>query len=269
MRLEGQALSQMILASALGALILLWLKYLLCVFIVLGAALAAVRVFSARRKGLKGSLNAPLCVILMGAAAIAGGHSFSRSSIDQRTLVYHYDETELRQDSIMDNLMLWAPSYSGYRKILGGYYVNSTASRIARLPFTASAQYFPPFPWNFTRDTQIGRFVPWAHLPFWYMVGGLVLAYYIFCAFNRRRRGGMAWWSLWVALCWLGIAYVSAGSVPRYWLPLVPAMIPMGLQVAACVRSGAISRKAISIYSITYLVLLAAALTAANICLYQ
>ena len=64
-------------------------------------------------------------------------------------------------------------------------------------------------------------------------------------------------------LCWLGIAYSSGGTVARYWLPQLPAMIPLGLQAVACVRRGQITTRVATVYSITYFLLLVAALISA------
>lgn len=157
--------------------------------------------------------------------------------------------------------MITHETLGAYGEIVGDYYTKNLVEKAAYLPMAAVAQYFPPFPWHFTRDTHLARFVPVAHLSvLWYIVGGLVLAYFVLCFFNSKREGGLRLWGLWWLVCYLGIAYMSAGTVARYYIPLTAACVPLAVQVLACVRSGLLHKKTFAIYSAVYSMLVIIAL---------
>lgn len=250
---------------ALGGMMLLLLKSPLGWWVMLGAcAVAAHSLLSRKKRQREGSLSGALCVMLVAVAVVAGGREF-RSKPD--SLLFQTQEHTTPRVESLDSAMLGYSTVRPYAEILGSYYTIPLEARLARLPFTATAQYFPPFPWNFNRDSAIGRFVPWAHMPLWYIVGGCVLGFAVLCMFRRGRAASLGLWSAWVGACWCGVAIVAAGSVARYWLPILPAMIPMAVQFLACARRGTISRRTLAVYSFSYLLLLIAGLMAAYISL--
>ncbi len=262
---RGQLSLSSLASIALGGMMLLLLKSPLGWWLMLGACAAATHALLSQKKGRReGSLGGALCVMLVAAAVVAGGREF-RSKPD--SLLFQTQAHTTPRVESLDSAMLGYSTVRPYAKILGSYYTLPIAGRIARLPFTATAQYFPPFPWNFNRDAAIGRFVPWAHMPLWYPVGGCVLGFIVLCLGRRNRAASMGLWAAWVGACWCGVALVAAGSVARYWLPLLPAMIPMAVQFLACAHSGTISRRSFAIYSFSYLLLLIIALLAAYISL--
>ena len=246
-----------IFAGAAGALITMLLKSPMGWFLMAGAAMLFLKKLSDRTtRHLRSGYSGILFLLLLGGAIVIGGRNF-RARSDASFIL------PIEEAGKVEEAMQGYESVQPYTTLIGNYHSSSPAYRLTKLPLAAVAQYFPPFPWNFTRDSYLGRFVPWAHLPFWYLVGGCILAYYILCLGRRNRSGSLGLWSLWVLLCWLGIAYSSGGTVARYWLPLLPAMIPLGLQAVACVCRGQITTRVATVYSITYFLLLVAALISA------
>lgn len=253
---------------ATGGGMLLVLKSPLGWWLLLGACASAAHTLRDRRAGREfpGSAAGALCVMLVAAAVVAGGRSFRAHPDDT---LFRSQARDLPRYASLDSTMLGYSTVRPYAGIIGSYYSATPGEKLAKLPLAAAAQYFPPFPWNFTRDTAIGRFVPWAHLPLWYLTGGCVLGFVILCLFRRRRAASLGLWCAWAAVCWCGTAYASAGSVARYWLPLLPALIPCAVMFLACARRRLISARDLKIYSSSYVVLLAAGLTAAYIFLHS
>ncbi|MBD5230596.1 MAG: hypothetical protein HDS66_00285 [Bacteroidales bacterium] len=274
---KGRLTTGSILTGAGGAALLMLVKCPLGWLLLIGVVLITIKTFigllrkGALRHGSLGSLNGMLYLLLLCGAIIVGGRNFRFTTdtelLNARTSTAYAPDADKHVEST-EQVMLGYESVKNYSKILGDYYTTPLLSRVMRLPLTASAQYFPPFPWNFNRDKDLSHFVPWAHLPLWYPVGGLVLGYFVLCLWRRKTRGDLGTWSLWVLICWCGIALASAGSVARYWLPIVPAMIPLAVQALVCMRSGTVSRRVIISYCSAYAVLLVVALILAYHLLY-
>lgn len=255
-----------IFSGALGSLLLMLVKSPLGWFLLLGAVAAGLTIFmELRKKRTVGTspFNGILYVALLCAAIIIGGRNFRFTNdtelFNARTSTAYAPDADKHVETT-EQIMMGYESVRPYAEIIGKYYSTPLSSRLARLPLTAVAMYFPPFPWHFMRDTDLSRFVPWAHLPLWYPVGGSILAYFALCLWSKKRRGLLPLWSAWVIVCWCAIALASAGSVARYWLPLVPAMIPLGLQALVCMKRGVITRRITSFYWGTYALLLVTAL---------
>ncbi len=97
--------------------------------------------------------------------------------------------------------------------------------RLVCTPFTAVVQYFIPFFWTAGRHVDFGPSMVYAHFGFgWYLVGGLILYYVIFGLPRAPRM--LLRLTVWGALMWLVPAFMTAGLVSRYWLPMLPALIP-------------------------------------------
>lgn len=232
-----------------GTVLLMALKphtgYLLCA----GAILCLV---NARRRQLGSkacAYNGTLATLLLSLAIVAGGRP-GRSDSDFLLL-----DSSRAQES--EKSMLHHEAVGNYDSLVTGYYAKSPVEKAAYLPVAAAAQYFPPFPWNYTRDTYLARFVPVAHLSFlWYMVGGMVLAWFVLCMPFRDKAGGLRLWALFWAGCYLGVAYMSAGSVARYHLPFMALCVPLALDLLTKVIRGGISRKKASVFGAIYITLL-------------
>lgn len=239
-----------IASGASGALALMVVRSPVGWFLMLGALMAALHIFFSRKSGRWGAgFNGALFMILLSGVTVVGGERF-RGTHDAS---FKYIVTDLSEgNEYLQINMFGYKSVQSYRELIGDYYTTPLYERVGKLPLMATAQYFPPFPWNFNRDRMISHFVPWAHLPLWYIVGGIVLAYYVLCVGRRSRAAGLMTWSLWVLLVWCGIAIASAGSVARYWLPLLPAMLPLGVQAAYCVRRKIVPVRVSVCYGVAY-----------------
>jgi len=264
---KGRLEVSSLLSGGIGCLMLMLLKSPLAWLLVAGTAMAAIRIFVIRSsQHIQRSTASSLFLLLAAGATLAGGAQFRvHPAVD---FIHGEQRGEFNPQEYLQDNMFADPSTHSYARVLGPYYTLPVGEKLLRLPFTATAQYFPPFPWNFTRDVHIGRFVGYAHLPLWYLVGGMALGYLVLCAGRKGRSGGLGLWSAWIAVCWCVIAFCSAGSVGRYWLPLLPAIIPLALQFAACVRRRNPGIRPTVIYTSSYILLLAIGLTAARLALY-
>lgn len=249
-----------ILASAGGSYLLMLSKGPMGWFLMAGVCLACTRYCRLWPQKYVRLYSRGICLLLFCAAIIIGGKQF-RVVPDLEAL----GEIDEKSDG-MERSMKNYPTVERYATLIPNYFNGTREARLAKLPLTAPAQYFPPFPWNFTRDTELGRFVWYAHISiFWYLLGGAALGYAVLCIWRRRTRGHLGRWTLWWAVCYLGVAYFSGGTVARYYLPMIPCLTPLALQFARCVRSGSVARRSAVIYSCVYIVLMAAGLTAAYI----
>lgn len=145
---------------------------------------------------------------------------------------------------------------AAYSAIAGDYPNLSTLQRLLRLPFSLAVQYLTPLPWAFGRDTIFGPTQALSHfsLP-WYAIGGILLYCLFFCmrALPRSTSGML----IFGALAMAATAYVTGGTVSRYCLPWLPAMIPAA---AMFMTDRMWRRRSFVVWYPTYGVLLVAAL---------
>lgn len=119
-----------------------------------------------------------------------------------------------------------------YNSIVDGYFDYPWWKKVALLPMTAAVQYLIPLPWGFCDDIQFGVTLAYAHVSYpWYIVGGLVLYFLVFE--SSKSPKSLRNIVLWGAFMWLVPAYLFAGTVSRYALPLLPLMIPAAVYVVA------------------------------------
>lgn len=247
-----------IVAGACGGFLLMMVKSPLGWFAIVGVVIAVSHVSMKDRAKTVRVFSAGIYLLLIAGAIVAGGRKFRYCS--DAVLI---GAVESQREGLEDYMTEYK-TVERYNTLIPGYFISSPIQRIYKLPLTATAQYFPPFPWNYTRDTDEGRFVWYAHLSvFWYLVAGAALGYMILCLPFRKARGGLGRWAIWWIVCYLGIAYYSGGTVARYYLPFVPCMIPMSLRFVQCARQRLISVKSVKIYSAVYVVALCLALIAA------
>jgi len=98
--------------------------------------------------------------------------------------------------------------------------------RVLLLPATTAMQFLIPFPWDYASDRLFGPTVPIAHFQYtWYAAGALLV--YWAAALARRSPRCMTRLGIWAAACYLIIAYLFAGRISRYALPLLPLVMPM------------------------------------------
>lgn len=112
-----------------------------------------------------------------------------------------------------------------YASVTGDYHEHSTVKRLLFLPFSLAVQFFTPLPWSWLRDTVYGPTQAWAHLAFpWYAFGGIFLYFILFCI--RRAPAAISASAVFACLAYAATAFSTGGTVSRYTLPWIPAMVP-------------------------------------------
>lgn len=104
--------------------------------------------------------------------------------------------------------------------------------RCLLLPLTAAVQFLIPFPWNYTVEVTSSPTLALVKFSYpWYLVGGLVIYYILFCA--RRSPGLLLGVTLWGVAFWLGFALLGGGTVSRYGFNLLPMLVPAAVYALA------------------------------------
>ncbi len=122
--------------------------------------------------------------------------------------------------------------HESYNLILEGYLGYPLWKKTILLPMTAAVQYLIPLPWGFCDDIHFGYTLAYAHISYpWYVIGGLILYFIVF----EMRRASIQFQCLvgWGGLMWLVPAFLFAGTVSRYALPILPLIIPAAVYVVA------------------------------------
>ncbi|MBQ9217235.1 MAG: hypothetical protein IJ160_03525 [Muribaculaceae bacterium] len=145
---------------------------------------------------------------------------------------------------------MFAPA-GPYHRLLGDYFSYPVWQRLLHLPLTCAVQWIIPLPWlPDNAQPQWLSIVPRLRLG-WYVLSGVVAYFYLF---RSWRRG---WpWMVWAGLpmmCYVGIAYITAGTVSRYILPFGPWWMTMAAATAlSCWRW-----RPFRLFMATYVVLMA------------
>lgn len=164
--------------------------------------------------------------------------------------------TIIKGGEAMQECYVISESQQYYNKLLDNYFLYSPIHRIAMLPLTMAVQFIIPFPWTFyeapTFVNTVSR-LTWG----WYLVGGIAMFYYLFMSW--RRHSNMGAWAWWPALSFAAIAYIMAGSVARYILPIEPLFVPVATFVLCKIHEGRF-RKTFTTWAIVFVAVLAAAL---------
>lgn len=117
--------------------------------------------------------------------------------------------------------------------VLGIYDTLSVWERLLWLPANVGVQFLIPLPWNYMSYVDHGITVPIAHMGFgWYYAGALSV-YYVVRDLKWRRMSLCGAMALWGWACYVAVAYVSAGHVSRYALPLLPLILPSAVMAVA------------------------------------
>ena len=228
----------------IGFLILLLLKGSMSWFILAGTIILSYK--SNRKQIPYYIIFGIICILVI----IAGAYFRAYSDID---LIQGESKTAISESILM------LPETQKYGQIIPGYY-DSHLYRILLLPFTSAVQYLMPIPWHMFNHLDLGLFHWYGHLSFgWYFVGGSIIGFYIFQLF-KKSDNGLNRWALWWIICYLGIAYYSAGTVARYYLPFIPLGVPLALHFLYSIKNGIISKKNAKIYWSAYAILMIIAL---------
>ena len=146
-----------------------------------------------------------------------------------------------------------------YFNIIGDYYHYPEWKRMLLLPVTAGVQYVIPFPWLYDySEATIFSLLP--RLRFmWYFVGGACLHYFLYITILHPKSNNLGMWAWWPLVIFMGIAYITGGSVSRYALPLQPLFVVIALYVLLKVKQGNY-RRSFTIWMIVYAFVLLAIL---------
>lgn len=148
------------------------------------------------------------------------------------------------------------PQHAYHSMLFKDYYQMPLWHRLLWLPANAALIYLIPFPWDFSRYIDFGYTYIYAKIAYpWYAIGGMILFYFLFLW--RRSSKPLKLLTIAAAILWLIPAYITAGSVSRYVLPLVVWLIP----AAVTVSDRYVTSRRFRIFAICYCVLLTAVLT--------
>lgn len=115
-----------------------------------------------------------------------------------------------------------------YHDFLDYYFLYSVWHKVILLPVTMAVQFLLPFPWSYNvPDSLINSIARWTYG--WYMVGGTALFYYL--VLSWRKGLNMGGWPWWPAILFAALAYLMAGSVARYAVPIQPLFVPVAVYV--------------------------------------
>lgn len=143
-----------------------------------------------------------------------------------------------------------------YQHILGDYYHYPIWKRLLYLPVTCSVQWLIPFPWLPAGESvSLLNIAPRLRMG-WYVLSGVVLYFYLFR--SCRRDAVWAAWAWIPVMCYVGIAFMTAGTVSRYIL----AFQPWWMSLAAITLFTCRRQPSFRWFMLAYLSLMAIALTA-------
>ncbi len=146
-----------------------------------------------------------------------------------------------------------------YFAIIGDYYHYPEWIRMLLLPVTAGVQYVIPFPWLYDySNASILSLLPRFRL-MWYFVGGVCLHYFLHITILHPKSDNLGMWAWWPLLLFMIIAFITGGSVSRYFLPLQPLFVVIALYVLLNVKQGNY-RRSFTIWMIIYFFILVAIL---------
>ena len=146
-----------------------------------------------------------------------------------------------------------------YFSLIGDYYHFPEWKRILLLPVTAGVQYTIPFPWVYDLEkADIMNILPRFRV-MWYFVGGTCIYYYLYINGLHYKQSNLGMWAWWPLVTFLGIAFITGGSVSRYVLPLQPLFVVVALYVLLQVKMGNYRRSYV-IWMVVYSLVLIATL---------
>ncbi len=122
------------------------------------------------------------------------------------------------------------PQHNYSNKIIGGYLDFPWWKYLLYMPLCTIIQFLIPFPWGFEYGVEFGYSLVFARISYpWYIIGGIIL-YYIFMKWRKSPKE-LSLMLLWGFMMWLVPVYLFAGTVSRYALPMLPALIPVAVYV--------------------------------------
>ena len=146
-----------------------------------------------------------------------------------------------------------------YFTLIGDYYHYPEWKRLLLLPITAGVQYIIPFPWLYDLENADFMSILPRMREMWYFVGGTCIYYYLYINGLHYKQNNLGMWAWWPLVTFLGIAFITGGSVSRYVLPLQPLFVVIALYVLLQVKIGNY-RRSFAIWMAVYVLMLIATL---------
>ena len=186
-----------------------------------------------------------MALVLLIPAFFLGNH-FASYSVDG-----HVDI--LKGGYHMQKAFMGGAAQQPYLDLVGKYFMYPVWKRLTILPLACCVQFIIPFPWVYEPPTILNLLprIAWG----WYAGGGMVLFYFVMMFRRSERPLGLGAWPWWLAAIYVVIAYVVAGAVSRYLLPIEPMAVPLAVLVMARLREGH-WRKPFKWWTATYAVIL-------------
>ena len=146
-----------------------------------------------------------------------------------------------------------SPQHSTFNSIFEGYFDFPIWKKVLLLPITVVVQFLIPFPWDFASYSVYGPTLVYARIAYpWYAIGGIIL-YYI-CIGRRGSPISLMRLTIWAMIVWIIPAYLFAGTVSRYTLPIIPMLIPAATYAVIHLRKMKSFKLWMAIYSIILIV---------------
>lgn len=169
-----------------------------------------------------------LCLLVIVGLALALGDHLARYSFDRHAEIASGGWN-------MQRFFVIGESQQFYHDLLNYYFLYSKWHKVLMLPLTMSVQFFIPLPWNYYEEpTLINTISRFTYS--WYFIGGTSLFYFFVLSWRRNENMGV--WPWWPAMSFAALAYVMAGSVARYAMPILPLFIPVAMYVLCRVYEG-------------------------------
>ncbi len=153
---------------------------------------------------------------------------------------------------------IFAPE-GAYDRLLGDYFHYPVWKKLLYLPLTCGVQWIIPFPWLPQGESASWlSLVPRMRLG-WYVLSGVVIYFYLF----RSWRRGWQWaaWAWFPMVCYVGIAYMTSGTVSRYILPFEPWWMALAAQPLSRLMSGNSGSKRLVWFVVAYVALMVVVLS--------
>ena len=153
---------------------------------------------------------------------------------------------------------------AAFSQVIPDYENAGILRKILYLPFTMAVQFLIPLPWSTGDLIEYGPTLAIARFTYpWYLIGGIIIFYLIRCI--RRSPKGIMLAALFGLIATAATAYVTGGTVSRYCLLWLPALVPCAAWV---LTSGRYKEKDFRIWAWIYGSVLVIGLIIVAVCLH-
>jgi len=114
---------------------------------------------------------------------------------------------------------------AAFSQVVPDYQNLGMLGKILALPFTLAVQFLIPLPWSTGNLVEYGPTLACARFAYpWYIIGGIIIFYLVRCLRHSPRAIMIA--AVFGFLATAATAYVTGGTISRYCLLWLPALIP-------------------------------------------